>query len=138
EGAARSWSAGTKVSRNFTNGDYEALTENIDELFTSVSDGKSVVAAAITGKGVPTAADAPFQTMADNIGDIVLGSGNAQPGDVRAGRTFSNDDGPGKVGTVAVQTGGNVVPTASDIIKTAGIYDTPITVKGVVVPAANV
>ena len=44
------------------------------ELFQSVSDGKSAVAAAITDKGVETAADATFQQMADNIGQIETGS----------------------------------------------------------------
>jgi hypothetical protein len=42
----------------------------INELFTSVSDGKSLVAAAITDKGVATAANATFTTIAGNIGNI--------------------------------------------------------------------
>jgi hypothetical protein len=102
----------------------------ITELFQSVSDGKTLVAAAITGKGVPTAAADPFATMASNIGSIVLGSGNALPGDVRAGKTFSNDSGTGKVGTVPVQVTGPVTAVTADIILPAGIYDAPITVKG--------
>ena len=44
-------------------GDLEALKK-------SVSDGKSAVAGAITAKGVETAADAEFATMAENIGKI--------------------------------------------------------------------
>lgn len=40
------------------------------ELFQSVSDGKSAIAAAITDKGVETAADATFQEMAGNIEQI--------------------------------------------------------------------
>ncbi|CAH1216157.1 pyocin knob domain-containing protein [Paenibacillus sp. JJ-223] len=43
------------------------------DLFTSVSNGKASIAAAITGKGVPTAADAPFATMAANINAIQVG-----------------------------------------------------------------
>jgi hypothetical protein len=102
----------------------------ITELFQSVSDGKTLVAAAITGKGVPTAATDPFATMASNIGSIVLGSGDALPGDVRAGRTFSNDSGTGKVGTIPVRATGPVTAVTADIILPAGIYDAPITVKG--------
>lgn len=45
----------------------------VTELFTSVSDGKSAIAAAITDKGVTTAADATFQQMANNILDIQTG-----------------------------------------------------------------
>lgn len=47
----------------------------LSELFTSVSDGKTLVAAAITDKGVTTAATDSFSTMATNIGAIVTGSG---------------------------------------------------------------
>jgi len=43
---------------------------DISDLKTSVSNGKSLIASAITDKGVSTASDATFQTMADNIGNI--------------------------------------------------------------------
>ncbi|WP_107841222.1 phage tail protein [Metasolibacillus meyeri] len=46
------------------------LGKIINELFQSVSNGKSLVANAITQKGVPTAANAEFATMANNIGQI--------------------------------------------------------------------
>ena len=42
-----------------------------NELKNSVSDGKTLVANAITAKGVYTAADATFATMADNIAGII-------------------------------------------------------------------
>lgn len=44
-----------------------AKQTDLDECFQSVSEGKSLIAAAVTDKGVPTAADATFQTMANNI-----------------------------------------------------------------------
>lgn len=40
------------------------------KLFQSVSDGKKAVANAITGKGVPTAEDAQFATLVNNINSI--------------------------------------------------------------------
>ena len=43
------------------------VQEAIDELFTSVSEGKSLIAAAVTGKGIETAADATFQQIAENV-----------------------------------------------------------------------
>lgn len=46
------------------------LKAEIDDLKNSVSDGKTLVANAITGKGVTTATDAAFQTIANNIGKI--------------------------------------------------------------------
>lgn len=53
------------------------ITAKLNEVFQSVSDGKSLIASAITDKGVNTAADATFQTMATNIGKI-SGSGSAE------------------------------------------------------------
>lgn len=42
----------------------------VEELKKSVSDGKTLVANAITGKGISTSKDATFQTMATNISAI--------------------------------------------------------------------
>ena len=50
------------------------LTNEINSLKTSVSSGKAAIASAVTGKGVQTAADASFQTMANNINAISTGS----------------------------------------------------------------
>ena len=49
------------------------VQEAIDQLFTSVSNGKSLVAGAITDKGISTSANATFQQMATNIGQIKTG-----------------------------------------------------------------
>lgn len=42
----------------------------INEVFQSASNGKTLIANAITGKGVTTSADATYQTMATNIKNI--------------------------------------------------------------------
>lgn len=47
----------------------------ITELFQDVDDGKTLVASAITDKGVPTSEDATFQEMAENIAAISSESG---------------------------------------------------------------
>ena len=53
----------------------KTVETRLNEVFQSVSNGKSLIASAITDKGITTAADATFQTMADNIGKIsVIGS----------------------------------------------------------------
>lgn len=49
------------------------VQEAIDELFTSVSNGKELVANAITDKGVVTSATDTFATMAQNITNIQAG-----------------------------------------------------------------
>lgn len=48
--------------------------DDIEEVKKSVSDGKTLVANAITAKGVSTAANATFQTMANNVANIVEGT----------------------------------------------------------------
>lgn len=58
--------------------------------------------------------------------------GDAQPGDVRAGKTFTNALGNDKVGQLTAwdtepQT---ITPGTTDIIKPAGIYDGNITIQG--------
>lgn len=47
----------------------------VKEVFQSVSEGKSVIASAITDKGVQTDAEATFTVMAENIGQISSGGG---------------------------------------------------------------
>lgn len=48
----------------------------VKEVFQSVSNGKSLIASAITDKGVQTDATATFQEMATNIGQIETGGGS--------------------------------------------------------------
>ena len=48
----------------------QAVETEVANLKKSVSDGKTLVAGAITDKGITTATDAAFATMANNIGRI--------------------------------------------------------------------
>ena len=50
------------------------LIDATNELKTSVSDGKTAIAAAVTDKGVNTAASDSFSTMAGNIRSIPTGT----------------------------------------------------------------
>jgi hypothetical protein len=47
------------------------ITTELDEIKKSASDGKALVAGAITDKGIETAANATFETMANNIDSII-------------------------------------------------------------------
>ena len=51
-----------------------SLYARVNSLFTSVSEGKGLIAAAVTDKGVQTAADESFASMAGKIGQIESGS----------------------------------------------------------------
>lgn len=48
------------------------VQQAIDQLFTSVSNGKGLIASAITDKGVSTSASDTFAQMATNIGSIQI------------------------------------------------------------------
>ena len=99
--------------------DGTTLEEEREELKKSVSDGKALVAAAITEKKVKTAITATFAEMAANIRKIVLGSGNATKPDVLSGKTFTNDDGVEYTGTMT----NNGAKTAS--LNCGGSYTIP-------------
>ena len=53
-----------------------AKQSDVDDCFRSVSEGKSLIASAITGKGISTSATATFQTMARNIQRLTTVSGS--------------------------------------------------------------
>lgn len=52
----------------------KTIVGSINELFQSVSNGKELIATAITDKGIETSSNDTFQTMADNISNIESGS----------------------------------------------------------------
>lgn len=89
------------------------MGKRVSECFQSASDGKNLLADAITGKGVPTEANDTFATMAENISNIkeaddsineespnyrtgynagvaATKKGTAGTGDVLTGKTFTN------------------------------------------------
>lgn len=77
------------------NGHSNELTQlqgDMNELFQSVSNGKKKVAAAITDKGVLTAGDASYDTMASHIrqidtsGGMDLSEATAMSSDIRKGK----------------------------------------------------
>ncbi|XID95781.1 hypothetical protein ACF3MZ_15190 [Paenibacillaceae bacterium WGS1546] len=114
----------------------------ITELFTNVSDGKTAVAAAITDKGVPTAADDTFAEMADNIGEIPVGpdtsDATAVAGDILASKTAYGAAGTKLTGTMADH--GNMLFTPGPTAQTipAGKHGGGGQVAAVTVPADKV
>ena len=62
----------------------------VDELFTSVSEGKALIAAAVTDKGVETAATDSFAEMAGKVGQISSGPGSAPSFETIVQRIIAN------------------------------------------------
>lgn len=82
----------TQVKLSNANFSGTNVNDGMNELFISVSNGKAIVAAAITGKGIETASDASFKTMADNINAILTftegtSGGTATAQDIMYGKT---------------------------------------------------
>lgn len=73
---------GTAKSVSYDNSVSELEATNvqdaIDEVFTSVSNGKTLIADAITDKGIETSATDTFVTMAEHIGQISGGGGSSR------------------------------------------------------------
>jgi hypothetical protein len=80
------------LNQNFDTIDTEikSVKDSADEAFQSASDGKSKIATAITGKGVPTSSSDTFQKMATNINAIETdktSNDTAVAGDILAPKT---------------------------------------------------
>lgn len=105
----------SKASNNVM-ADGTSVEDAITSLKLSVSEGKSKVAAAITDKGVSTAATDSFQAMADNIDLISRGQGNATESQVLSGSTFSNHDGVLRTGSMPNKGAYNIVPSLTKSI----------------------
>ncbi len=101
--AASSISVGDSAG-NFASSDVEGA---LAELFTSVSDGKSAVASAITDMGQSASGSDTFSQLAVAIGNI-SDDANAAVGNVLTGKTFYQG-GAKKTGTMP----NNTAPTAT-------------------------
>lgn len=76
----------TRSLNDVINNNYSMIVNannEISSLKSSVSNGKSLIASAITDKGVSTASDATFQTMSNNIRSITsISSPKLIPGNI--------------------------------------------------------
>ena len=118
---ANTFSTKTEVTQQIqdaiSNNDNYATKEELNELKNSVSNGKTLIADAITDKGVPTSATDTFQTMANNIRDINGGgSGGATEefyGDIVVNKTTVNVN---NVDTDSIKIKLNQRPTNNQIV----------------------
>lgn len=72
----------------------------LDNLKIYVSDGKQVVATAITGKGISASSSDSFADLGSKINQIKLSSGSATASQVLSGYTFSNGSSVGLSGSM--------------------------------------
>ena len=126
------------------------LNANQQQLFTSVSNGKAKVAAAITGKGVTTASDATYETMASNIRNIETGGGGevdpnymntsdatVNEGDIALGKT-AYARGNKLYGTHVCEDSSDANAAASDILLGKSAYVNGEKIYGSLIPQAPI
>ena len=114
--------------------DTQTVKEAIDGLKSSVSDGKTLIASAITDKGVDTAQDATFSQMAENIGQITTGTdttdATAAAADILAPKTAYTASGKvtGRIPSLGAQT---ITPgTSAKSIASGQYLSGPQTIQG--------
>ena len=114
----------------------------ISELFTNVSDGKTLIASAITDKGVPTDANDSFADMAGNIEGIHVGpdtsDATAAAGDILASKTAYGAAGTKLTGTMVDRGNVSYIPGPNAQVIPAGKHGGNGQVAAVVVPADKV
>lgn len=88
------------------------VQDAVEALFTSVSEGKSLIASAVTDMGVPTAADASFETMKDNI--LSIETGGDMPEDMYAIIVAAEPEEGGVVSGGGIASGGMMVTVQAE------------------------
>ena len=125
------------IGNNFDSSDVEgALQEVMEEVKKALQNGvdiKDAVRDAINSK--LTVPDLPSNATWNDIINAIIqikeGRGNAQPGDVLQGKTFTNDSGQELTGTMPNRgSGGTVTPSTSNQTKPKGYYSSDIVIAG--------
>lgn len=119
------------------------VQDAIDELFTSASNGKQIIADAITGKGVPTSANDTYATMAENVEKIEAGVDISDttltlPEEMKEGVIAYNKTGDKIIGSlkeiqlleplISLNTSDGII-TSTSIISSKGIINESTTTK---------
>ena len=121
----------TGVATNKTYSSFK-IQEELDKLFQSVSNGKNLIASAITDKGVETLADATFEQMAENIGGISSG-GYSQTNSALGGKglAVSGDESDEVLSDVITDLFGLTTPLVDTTANISRLDSTTVTTEDV-------
>lgn len=100
-----------------------AVKSAIDELGESVAEGKALIASAITNKGVTTASNATFETMASNINGI--SSSNDIQIKQRTGYSYYGSQGNVSCSNIIIPNNGwkTIIGSNNDYVQYNSVYD---------------
>lgn len=117
--------AGNNFYSETVEGALNELAESVSELFTSVSNGKQLVADAITDMGVQASATDTFQTLSNKIKEIETGvdtsDANATTVDILSGKT-AYVNGSKITGSISSKEAETITPGTEDKTIAAGQY----------------
>lgn len=92
---------------------------------------KANVVAALNSIGVSASTSETWAQLVAKMAGVIRATGNANPADVLAGKTFSNASGNGLTGTMPNRgAGGSVIPGTINQTKAEGYYSSAITILG--------
>ncbi|MNJ90163.1 hypothetical protein D3C87_77570 [compost metagenome] len=120
----------TNVSFSSANFTSTNVSTALDELFLNVSNGKNLIASAITGKNVSASGSDSFSTLSTKIGQISTGVGDAVVGDVLAGKTFTNLSSNNLTGTMVNRGAVVLTPGTAAVAIPVGYHNGSGTVSG--------
>ncbi len=110
-----------------------SISAKADQAFQSASNGKGLVANAITGKGVSASGSDTFQQLATKISSINVGitpDGNAGESQVLSGLTFYGSGTAKRTGTMANNGAVAITPSTSNQTIATGYHNGSGYVKG--------
>ena len=105
----------------------QTIVGSLNECFQSVSDGKSLIATAITDKGVQTAATDSFADMATNIG-LISGGGITPTGTINISTNGVHDVTQYASANVTVSGGGGY-PSRTITFNASSVETMPVTIS---------
>ncbi|WP_179013864.1 phage tail protein [Paenibacillus sp. 79R4] len=108
----------------------DGLQDKLDQAFQAGNERKKEVVDALVALGVSASTNDSWDTLISKMATVIKATGNADVGDVLAGRTFSNASAAGLTGTMPNQGAKIITPGTVDQTIAAGYHNGAGLVKG--------